>query len=150
LVEIGENWVKLKKGIMEKKRFIKLDDLEVYGLARKLSSLAWVIYDKLGWQDKKIMGDQFIQSIDSVGANIAEGYRRYHYLDQIKFYYTARASLSEACGHWLELLHERKKISENCFVEIKRITEQLSIKLTNFINSTYKSKKGNEFHERSE
>ncbi len=31
------------------------------------------------------MGDQFIKSIDSVGANIADGYGRFHYLDRINF-----------------------------------------------------------------
>ncbi len=92
-------------------KYIPLKDLEVYGLARKMSSIAWGIYEELSWQDKKIMGDQFIESTDSVGSNIAEGYRRYHYLDKIK-YYTSRASLSESFAHWLELLYERKKASK--------------------------------------
>jgi four helix bundle protein len=70
---------------MDKKKYIALKDLEVYQLSRKLSDSAWRIYEGLNWQDKKIMGDQFIESSDSVGANIAEGYRRYHYLDKIKY-----------------------------------------------------------------
>lgn len=132
---------------MEKKRFIKLEELDVYKLARRLSSLAWEMYEKLDWQDKKLMGDQFVEATDSIGANIAEGYRRYHYLDQIKFYYNARASLSESCGHWIELLHERKKITQAQFTSMKQIAGQLSVKLTNFINSTYKSKRNNEFQQ---
>ena len=55
------------------------------------------------------MGDQFIEAVDSVGANIAEGYGRFHYLDRIKFYYNSRASLIECNEHWIELLKERKK-----------------------------------------
>ena len=122
------------------KSFIQLDDLEVYQIARKMSSRAWEIYKHLNWQDQKIMGDQFIESTDSIGANIAEGYRRFHYLDKIRFYYISRASLSESCTHWLELLNERRKITEDDFSHMKELSEMLSIKLTNFINATYNSK----------
>lgn len=93
---------------MEKK-FIPLKDLEVYKISRELSRIAWKIYQALDWRDKKIMGDQFIESTDSVGANIAEGYGRFHYLEKIKFYYNSRGSLNEANEHWIELLWERKK-----------------------------------------
>jgi len=123
-----------------KNNFIKLKDLEVYQLARQLSRAAWFVYENLTWQDKKIMGDQFIESIDSVGANIAEGYRRFHYLDKIKFYYTSRASLSEACNHWLDLLVERGKVTNVSACTILVITEKLSLKLSNFINATYQAK----------
>ena len=123
------------------KKYILLKDLEVYKLARELSQIAWEIYESLDWRDKKIMGDQFIEAIDSVGANIAEGYKRYHYLDKIKFYYTSRASLSEGCTHWLELLHERKKITQKQLKHMEKLGKNLSIKLSNFINATYESKK---------
>ena len=51
------------------KNYIELKDLEVYRLSRQLSAKAWDIYKGLNWQSKKIIGDQFIESIDSVGAN---------------------------------------------------------------------------------
>ncbi|MGR3219690.1 MAG: four helix bundle protein [Candidatus Anammoxibacter sp.] len=124
-------------------KYIELKDLEVYQLARQLSKLAWGIYEPLTWQNKKIMGDQFIESTDSVGANIAEGYGRFHYLDKIKFYYTSRASLFESCIHWLELLEERKKITRDQFNEVKEIVDKLTIKLNNFISSTYRAKEAN-------
>jgi len=54
-----------------KKKYILLKDLEVYQLARELSKIGWDAYHPLDWQTKKIMGDQFIESTDSVGANIA-------------------------------------------------------------------------------
>jgi four helix bundle protein len=120
--------------------FVPLQDLEVYQLARALSQSAWSVYEGLSWEDKKIMGDQFIRAIDSVGANIAEGYRRYHYLDKIKFYYNSRASLSEGCSHWLQLLFERGKIKKGSFQTINEIKEKLSLKLSNFINATYQAK----------
>ena len=122
------------------KKYIDLKDLDVYKLARELSRVVWGIYEGLSWQDKKVMGDQFIEAADSVGANIAEGYKRYHYLDKIKFYYNSRASLSETCSHWVELLLERKKINQKQLDAVKEIEEKLSVKLSNFINATYKAK----------
>ena len=123
-----------------KKKYILLNDLEVYKLAKELSRIGWEIYQDLNWQTRKIMGDQFIESVDSVGANIAEGYGRFHYLDRIKFYYNSRASLIECNDHWIELLKERKKIDDKKYKKFKKVAENLSIKLNNFITSTYKAK----------
>lgn len=122
------------------KKFIPLKDLEVYKLAREISRLGWEVYEEMNWQTRKLTGDQFINSLDSIGANIAEGYGRHHYLDQIKFYYNARGSLNESCEHWLELLKERKIIKDETYQEMKKIGRGLSVKLNNFIASTYRSK----------
>ncbi len=122
---------------MEKKNYIPLQKLEVYILARELSKQGWHMYEGFSWQDKKVIGDQFITSTDSVGANVAEGYARYHYLDKIKFYYTARGSLSEAADHWVPLLLERKKITQEACVEYQKKAKLLEIKLNNFISSHY-------------
>jgi len=142
--ETRRNWLKSIKfpltpgrmGFM--KKYINLQDLVVYQLARELSDLGWKVYETLNWRDKNIMGDQFISSIDSVGANIAEGYRRYHRLDKIKFYYNSRGSLSEAVGHWLDLLQKRGKAEQNLAEEIRMVSDELSLKLENFIAATYK------------
>lgn len=80
-------------------KYILLKNLEVYKLARMLSEIGWEAYNSLDWQTKKTIGDQFIESTDSAGANIAEGYGRFHYLDKIKFYYNARGSLTECSEH---------------------------------------------------
>ena len=125
---------------METNKYIVLKNLEVYKLSRELSKIGWEIYGELSWQDKKIIGDQFIESTDSTGANIAEGYSRYHYLDRIKFMYNSRGSLAEANNHWLELLLERKKVQKEKYEKYKEVAEKLSLKLNNFISSIYKSK----------
>jgi four helix bundle protein len=121
-------------------KFIPLHDLEVYQLARELSRFAWKIFERLVWEDKKIMGFQFVESADSIGANIAEGYGRFHYLDRIKFYYNSRGSYNEFRIHWLELLMERNKISQEEFNEVVLICDKFQLKLNNFISSTYRSK----------
>lgn len=126
---------------MEKKKYIPLIDLEVYQLSRQLSKYAWSIYESLVWQDKKIMGDQFIESVDSVGANIAEGYHRYHFLDKVKFYFYSRGSLAECTTHWIELLFERGKVSKEKFDDFTLIAKKLEVKLNNFITVTYNQTK---------
>lgn len=123
------------------KSYIKLEDLEVYKLARELSRVGWEIYDSLDWQIKKINGDQFIESTDSVGANIAEGYGRFHYLDKIKFYYNGRASLNECNDYWIELLYERGKVKDEDYKEFKNIAGKLLIKLNRLISATFQKTK---------
>jgi four helix bundle protein len=123
-----------------KKEYLSLDKLEVYQLARELSRAAWEIYRALDWRDKKILGDQFIGSVDSVGANIAEGFGRYHFLDKVKFYFNARGSLLEA-KHWLSLLSERKKIDLKIKKKFLGNFKNLRLALNGLISSTMKVKK---------
>jgi four helix bundle protein len=129
----------LKYKIMETKTFIELKNLEVYQLSRRLSKIAWEIFCRMDFMDKKHIGDQFLRSVDSIGANIAEGYGRFHYLDKVRFYYNSRASHYEAFIHWLELLFERGKVSKTEFDAINETALKLQIKLNNFITSTTKN-----------
>ncbi|PIR75244.1 MAG: four helix bundle protein [Candidatus Magasanikbacteria bacterium CG_4_9_14_0_2_um_filter_42_11] len=114
--------------------YIPLEKLEVYILARGYSTLAWVIYEGFDWQPRKIIGDQMIRSVDSVGANVAEGYGRYHYLDKCKFYYNARGSLLES-RHWFSVLFERTLIDEETFLQTKKLAEEIHVKVNALIQS---------------
>ena len=127
-------------GVGCKSKYVPLSELEVYKLSRGLSGLCWTVYNEMDWRIRKNIGDQFIRSADSVGANIAEGYGRYHYLDKIRFYYNARASLFESCSHWLELLKERNLIEGTKYVRIHLVGKDLLVKLNNFIKTTYEQK----------
>jgi len=109
-----------------------LHDLEIYKIARKISADAWIIYDAFEWQTKKIIGDQWITAVDSIAANIAEAFGRYHYLDKNKFHFNARGSLFEAL-HWTETLHERGKISSEQAEQFTQDFHNLGIKLNNLI-----------------
>lgn len=123
-----------------KSRFIPLKELEIYQLSRGLSTKAWVICERLNYHQRKNWGDQMISAIDSVGANIAEGYARFHFLDRIKFYYISRASLSEGVEHWIDLGLERKLVEKSEFDDIYSVSKNLQIKLNKQINTTYEAK----------
>lgn len=110
-----------------------LSNLEVYKIARELSLEAWIFYSKLEKTDQFNIGKQFLTSTDSIGANIAEGFGRYHYKDSLKFYYNARGSLFEV-KHWIYLLYSRKLISQSDYEEFSLVLNKLGIKLNNFIS----------------
>lgn len=116
--------------------YIKLGDLQVYLMAVELSDKAWEIYVKLGWENKKVIGFQFVSATDSVAANIAEGYGRYHYLDRIKFYYNSRGSLLET-KHWILSLYKRKMINKNEFDDFLSKANALHWELNKYIKSCY-------------
>ncbi len=114
--------------------YLKLGDLEIYRLSLKLSNIAWKVYEKMHWQIKKVIGDQFITAIDSIGANIAEGYGRYHHKDKIKFYYNSRGSLMES-KHWTFLLNKRNIILDNEYDLLMKELNILHMKLNTYIKS---------------
>ena len=122
-------------------KYIPLQELEVYQLARKLSKIGWTIFETFDWQTKRSIGNQFITATDSIGANIAEGYGRFHYLEKIKFFYNARGSLVEAADHWLELLKEQRKLSDEMYREFREAANELSLKLQNFISVNYQARR---------
>jgi len=123
--------------------YVKLGDVFVYKISIELCNKGWDIYKEMSWQIKKVIGDQFIRSVDSNAANIAEGYGRYHYLDKIKFYYNARASLLET-KHWSFLLHQREIINKQQFEDILKLTNLIHYNLNKLIQSCYKAKSGKE------
>lgn len=119
--------------------YIPLRDLRVYQIAREYSRESWTMYKRLDWQTKKVIGDQFITSVDSGGANIAEGYGRFHYADKNKFYYNARGSLFES-QHWCELLQERTIVTEQELKKLMHLADQIELKLNHLITSQIQQK----------
>ncbi|TFV94273.1 four helix bundle protein [Algoriphagus kandeliae] len=124
----------------KKSNYIPLKELDIYVLSRRLSALAWIIYQRLDYQLRKTWGNQMMSSMDSVGANIAEGYARFHFLERIRFYYISRASLSESVEHWIDLGFERKIVTEEEYKEIKTTSKELQIKLNHQIKIAYEAK----------
>ena len=114
--------------------YLKLNELLPYRSAIELGRDCWKIYESMNWEVKKIIGSQFITAVDSIGANIAEGYGRFHFLDRIKFYYNARGSLVEA-KHWMLLLKERNFIAEELFIELIEKTNILNKEINTYIKA---------------
>jgi four helix bundle protein len=121
-------------GIVREANKDGLENLEIYRMALELSALAWTIYNHLPKELRYTMGNQLLDAADSVGANIAEGFGRFHYRDSLKFYYNARGSLLEF-KHWTNLVSDRKLMNADSPGTAEITIDTLGRKLNSFINS---------------
>lgn len=99
------------------KQYLKLSDISAYRRAFHLSNKIWdeiVVWDYFA---KDTVGKQLVRSIDSISANIAEGFGRYHKKDKIKFYYYSFGSIKESLD-WNEKCKIRKLFKEEKYKEI--------------------------------
>lgn len=108
--------------------------MKVYRISRELSRIGWNVYEGIAKEHRFSMGQQFIRAIDSIGANIAEGFGRYHYMDSVRFYYNVRGSLWES-KHWIALLNKRRLLSGEDFKVLSEHLDDLGVRLNNFISS---------------
>lgn len=110
-----------------------LASLEVYQVSINISNKAWEIYDGLSKNFQYHIGNQFLDAADSIGANIAEGYGRYHYKESINFNNYARGSAFET-KHWCTRLYERALIENNSFEEINQLLDLVIQKINGYNN----------------
>ncbi|WP_204218384.1 four helix bundle protein [Tenacibaculum todarodis] len=74
-----------------------------------------------------------VRSADSVGANISEGFGRFHYKDRLKFIYYSRGSLYET-KTWLKKSKNRQLIEEELSNSLLKELDILGVKVNNYIN----------------
>lgn len=115
-------------------------DLEIYHLAEEITIEIYKLTQSFPAQEKFGLISQIRRAIISVGANIAEGYGRFHYKDKTQFLYNARGSLLET-KHFLILSCELKFIKKETFEDLLKKIERLSVKLNNYIATTLKRTK---------
>ena len=113
---------------------MKLEDLEVYSSAMELGEKCWETVIKWDQFGKSTVGSQWVRAIDSVAANISEGWGRYGFKDSRNFLFIARGSLYEA-KTWLVKSQQRNLIQKEEYDEILMTYEKLGIKLNNYISS---------------
>jgi len=74
--------------------------LEVWKEARKLRAMVIDFCKNISKEEKFRLVDQIKRASRSITANIAEGYGRFHYADNLRFCRTARGSLHETWDHF--------------------------------------------------
>lgn len=113
---------------------MKPEELEVYQLSMELGERVWKIVVDWNFFLKDTIGKQLVRAVDSVAANISEGFGRFHYKDSKNFNYYSRGSLYET-KTWLTKAYNRNLISEEEFKNFQNEINTIGIKLNNYIKS---------------
>lgn len=87
------------------------------------------------------LAQQLRRSSLSISANIAEGYGRFYYQDNVRFCYIARGSLEETLSH-LIFAHEADFIPEALFKELEKEGDEIDKMLNGYIGYLKKSRQG--------
>jgi four helix bundle protein len=117
-----------------------LEDLEIYSEAVSIANKIWEIVISWNGFEKGTIGSQLCRAIDSVGANIAEGYGSGSKIDNARFVKIARASLFES-KHWLMQANTRKLLSDEIFLKTRGRIENLIPRISAYINYLSKTRK---------
>ncbi|MEA2095480.1 MAG: four helix bundle protein [Candidatus Cloacimonadota bacterium] len=111
------NWLIGELVKWEKVTVNEIKELKVYIKALKFSNMIWDICNKWDKFAKFSIGIQLVKAADSISANIAEGYGRYHFKENLHFCYIARGSMEESFD-WLRKSNTRKLLNNQQKAEI--------------------------------
>jgi len=109
------------------------EELEIYQLTENLSDIIWSKVIQWETFTKNTIGIQIVKAIDSVGANIAEGYGKETFAERARFVKISRGSLFET-KHWVNKSYRRKLIVEEEFNKMEQLLNILFPKISAYIN----------------
>jgi four helix bundle protein len=116
------------------------EDLECWKAARELRFfVSQNILPKFPIDEKYALTSQLKRSSRSVSDNIAEGFGRFHYQENIQFCRIARGSLTEALNQVITALDENY-IEEDLLQKFKERFERTKAILNGYINYLGKTK----------
>ena len=110
-------------------KFLQLNDIGAYKISFKLSNYVWNTVITWDYFAKDTVGKQFVRAIDSIAANIAEGFGRYSKKDKVKFYRYSFGSIKEALD-WNEKIRIRELITidkyKYIFGELQKLPKEVN------------------------
>ncbi len=115
------------------------EELDVWKECRLLRIRISELTLKLPKQEEYRLKDQLLRASRSVTANIAEGYGRFHFQENIQFCRQARGSLSEIKDHLITAVDEGF-ITNNDLTEFKELVEKCTRMLNGYISYLKASK----------
>jgi four helix bundle protein len=114
-------------------------DLEVWKKCRQLRQEIWILVKSFPTEEKYRLSDQMIRSSRSPSTQIAEGYGRYHFQENVQFCRIARGSLYEDLDHLSVCIDSEYITSEKHDAIENQIYECIRL-LNGYINYLIKSK----------
>jgi four helix bundle protein len=121
----------------------KLDDFELYRVARAFRKRVYVLLRQLPPEEKYALANQMRRAAVSVSNNIAEGHGRWHYQENIQFCRTSRGSVDELIDDF-NTCHD-EGYGDQALVEALKIEAyDLIRRINGYIAYLRKSKQGGE------
>ena len=117
------------------------EDLEVWQAARSLRRKLSELVKRLPADERYRLMDQILRASRSVTANIAEGYGRFHYQENIQFCRQARGSLFELIDHF-SVLQDEGFLDEGEFDRLRSDTFQVIRMLNGYVRYLQRRKAG--------
>ena len=112
-----------------------LEDVRVLRSVEEVADAIYKIASRWDEFAKDVVGKQISRAADSIGANIAESFGRYHFGEKIQFLYYARGSLFET-KYWLNRSSARELMSvadsKNYAAKLTEIARQLNLYISSF------------------
>jgi four helix bundle protein len=127
--------------LSQRHKGMELEELRVYQKSMELGERIWSMVDKWSWFQKDTLGKQLVRAVDSVAANLSEGFGRFHYKESKNFSYFSRGSLYET-KTWLTKAYNRNFISEEEYSNLTQEIKEIGIQLNNYIKSIGKTSRG--------
>lgn len=127
---------------------LAFEDLRILKVCEEICDEIWSHVNKWTHFSKNSMGQQLVRAADSIGANIAEAYGRYHYGEKSQFFYYARGSLFET-KYWLKRAKSRSLLPEKVVDSLHERLNQLARQLNNLIRSTKNQRQKRQLRESS-
>lgn len=115
------------------------EDLTAWKSARDVRKFAYGIANKLPDSEKINLCSQIKRAAVSITANIAEGYGRYHYQENIQYCRQSRASLYELKDHFITC-NDEKYINESDYITGIKLIETAAKLLNGYISYLKRSK----------
>lgn len=126
-------------------RWQGFEDLKTWQLSHQLMLACHRLVTSLPPHERYDLASQLRRSSKSAGANIAEGYGRYHYIDTLRFYYIARGSLVETLNHIIAA-HDLAYIGDAEFGEVYELGREAQRALNGYIAHVRKLRTGNQVY----
>lgn len=92
-------------------------DIEAWKLARKLRVAVYIVIKELPTEERYDLASQMRRAAISGSANIAEGYGRFHYQENIQFCRISRGSMYETQDHLIACI-DNEYISKELYDKI--------------------------------
>lgn len=119
----------------------RFEDLEVWKMAREFREAVYKLSDKFPKKEVYCLTNQICRAVISITANIAEGYGRYHWQENIQFCRISRGSINEVLDHLYSAL-DCKYITKDEFDKYYQKGRRLEQIINGYIRYLEKRKNG--------